>query len=196
MSVEPLPDWVVPPPGGFTAEGFLRLTGLPPHTELIDGSLVFAGPREKWHSRVINLLTGQLDQQAPAELRADREMTVRLGKRQAPEPDVVVATAEAHAREEPSTYYLPQDVVLALEAVSPDSEDRDRDTKPRKYAAAGIPHYWRVENDRGRTVVYVYERDPATGAYALTGIHHERLKTPVPFPVDIDLTAVGRRGQS
>ncbi|NEE22259.1 Uma2 family endonuclease, partial [Streptomyces sp. SID7499] len=26
-------------------------------------------------------------------------------------------------------------------------------------------------------------------AYALTGIHHDRLKTGVPFPVDVDISA-------
>ncbi|GAA2089026.1 hypothetical protein GCM10009801_53060 [Streptomyces albiaxialis] len=130
MGVEPVPSWVIPPPGGFTAEGFLRLTGMPPHTELIDGALVFAARRGRWHSRVINRLLGELDRQAPAELRADREMTVKLGKRQAPEPDVLVVTAEAYAREDPSTYYFPEDVVLAVEAVSPDSEDRDRTRSP------------------------------------------------------------------
>ncbi|MCO8308340.1 Uma2 family endonuclease [Streptomyces sp. RKCA744] len=193
MSAAPLPDWVIPPPGGFTAEDLLRLPGLPPHTELIDGSLVFVSPQGKWHSRVINLLVAELDRQAPDGLRADREMTVRLAKRQAPEPDVVVVTSEAYDRDEPSTYYVPEDVVLAVEAVSPDSEERDRDTKPRKYAKAGIQHYWRVENDRGRTVVYVYERDPANDCFALTGIHHNQLKCTAPFTIDIDLTSVGKR---
>lgn len=184
-----------PPPGGFTAEDFLRLPGLPPHTELIDGSLVCGGPREKRHSRVVDLLVREFDAQAPDGLRADREMAVRLGERQLPEPDVVVVTAEAYERDTPSTYYLPEDVLLAVEAVSPDSEERDRDTKPRKYASAGIRYFWRVENDGGRTVGYAYERDPATGALALTGVHHDRLKTSVPFDVDIDLTAVGARGR-
>lgn len=193
MSLAPLPDWVIPPPGGFTADDFLRLGDLPRHTELIDGSLVFMSPQDKWHSRAINLLLHTLDRQAPAELRADREMAVRLGKRQVPESDVVVVTADAYDRSEPSTYYWVDDVVLAVEAVSPDSEERDRDTKPRKYAAAGIRHFWRVERDGGRTVAYVYELDPATKGYALTGIHHERLVLTVPFDLDIDLTAVGNR---
>ncbi|MFF7649702.1 Uma2 family endonuclease [Streptomyces sp. NPDC007983] len=118
---------------------------------------------------------------------------MRLTKRQAPEPDVVVVTSEAYERDEPSTYYLPEDVVLAVEAVSPDSEERDRDAKPRKYAKAGIRHYWRVENDKGRTVVYVYERDPATEGFSSTGIHHNQLKVTTPFTLDIDLTSVGRR---
>jgi Uma2 family endonuclease len=195
MTVAPLPDWVIPPPGGFTADKFLRLPGLPRHTELIDGSLVFMSPQDKWHSRIVNLLLHELDRQAPPQLRADREMAVRLAKRQVLEPDVVVVTAAAYDRQEPSTYYDADDVVLAVEAVSPDSEERDRDTKPRKYAAAGIRHFWRVERDYGKTVAYVYERDPATGVYSLTGIHHGRLAVPVPFDLEIDLTAVGERGR-
>jgi Uma2 family endonuclease len=184
---------VIPPPGGFTADDFLRMPGLPPHTQLIDGSLVFVSPQEKWHSRIVNLLVTELDRQAPEHLRADREMAVRLGDRQVPEPDVLVVTAEAYERANPSTHYFADDVVLAVEAVSPDSEERDRDTKPHKYAAAGIRYLWRVENEQGRTVAYTYERDPATGTYALTGIHHDRMKLPVPFDIEIDLTAVGRR---
>ena len=194
MGVAALPDWVIPPPGGFTADDFLKMEGLPRHTELIDGSLVFVSPQEKWHSRVINLLVRELDAQAPEGVRADREMAVKLAKRQVPEPDVLVVTQEAYERPDPSTYYFAEDLVLAVEAVCPDSEDRDRDTKPRKYAAAGIRHFWRVENDAGRTVVYVYELDPATKCYALTGIHHDRLVLSVPYAIDIDLTQVGRRG--
>ncbi len=42
-------------------------------------------------------------------------------------------------------------------------------------------------------VVYVYELDPATGAYTPTGIYHDRIKVSVPFPIDIDLTAINKR---
>ncbi len=91
------------------------------------------------------------------------------------------------------TAYRPTDVVLVVEVVSPDSEDRDRDVKPRKYASAGIHHFWRVENDDGRPVVYVYQLDLSTGTYAVAGIHHDRLKLTVPFDLDIDLTAIEKR---
>lgn len=192
-SIAPLPDWVIPPHDGFTADDFLQLSGLPRHTELIDGSLIFASPRERWHRRVISLLHHELDRQSPAKLGADREMAVRLGKRQVPEPDVVVVTTDVDNHSEPSTCYCADDVVLAVEAVSPDSEIRDRDTKPRKYAAAEIRHFWRVENDGGKTVVYVYERDPATGTYSLTGIHRNRLVLSTPFDLDIDLSAIDLR---
>jgi hypothetical protein len=62
--------------------------------------------------------------------------------------------------------------------------------KPRKYAQAGIPHYWRVEENQGLPVVYVCELDPATQSYGLTGIFHDKLELTVPFPLDIDLTAI------
>ncbi|WP_431963711.1 Uma2 family endonuclease [Nocardia sp. bgisy134] len=97
-------------------------------------------------------------------------------------------------RADPDTYYFADDLALAVEVVSPDSEERDRETKPFKYAKAGIPHYWRVEQGDGTVVVYVYELDPATSRYVPTGIFHDRLKVSVPFPIDIDLTAIGERG--
>lgn len=190
MDAAPLPDWVIPPPGGFTADDFLRMRGLPRHTELIDGSLVFVSPQRKWHRRVVDLLKDELERQAPETLRAEREMAVRLADRQVPEPDVFVVTAEAYERDEPSTHYFPEDLVLVVEAVSPESVDRDRETKPRKYAATGIKHFWRVEEVESCTVVYVYELDPATGVYVPTGIYHDQLKLTVPFDIEIDLTKV------
>ncbi|MFE9321237.1 Uma2 family endonuclease [Nocardia sp. NPDC052278] len=193
MTVEPLPDWVIPPAGGFTVEDFLALRGLPKRTQLIDGGLVFVGPQEKWHSRVVSLFWRDLDLQAPRHLRADLGMAVKLGKRQMPETDVLVVTPEAFVREDPSRYYFAEDLVLAVEAVSPDSEERDRETKPAKYAKAGIPNYWRVERRDDEAVVYVYELDPATATYGLVGIFHDRLKINVPFPIDIDLTSIWPR---
>lgn len=84
-------------------------------------------------------------------------------------------------------------MVLAAEVLSPDSETRDRERKPQLYARAGIRHFWRVETgEDGRPIVFVYELDPATAAYGLTGIHHDRLKLTVPFDIDIDLTEIDR----
>jgi hypothetical protein len=55
-----------------------------------------------------------------------------------------------------------------------------------------MPHFWRVEESNGLPVVYVYELDPATSTYAITGIHHGRLTLRVPFPIDIDLEHLPR----
>ncbi|KAF4409924.1 Uma2 family endonuclease [Streptomyces lycii] len=193
MSVEPQHQhtWPQPPPGGYTADDLDRLPDLPPHTELIDGSLVFKSPQTKFHMRVMRLLENGLLRSAPHDLEVVREMTVQLGLRRRPEPDVMAVRAEADTGMEQTTY-RPEDVVLAVEVVSQDSEARDRETKPGKYAKAGIPHFWRVESDEGAPVVYVYELDPATAAYVPTGIHRNRLKLSVPFTIDIDLTRTGR----
>lgn len=183
--------WFVPPEDGFTAEDLDRIPELPRHTELIDGSLVFVSPQANFHTMVMSLLETALRRTLPEGLRVRREMTITLGKRQRPEPDLVVVHTEA-AADRKRTSFQPVDVVLAVEVVSPDSEVRDRERKPQLYAAAGLPNLWRVEDTDGRPTVYVYELDPATKAYTLTGIHHDRLKLTVPFDVDIDLTEMDR----
>ncbi|MFJ4825043.1 Uma2 family endonuclease [Streptomyces bacillaris] len=185
--------WPVPPEGGWTADDLDRIPGLPPHTELIDGSLVFMSPQTAFHGRAMRLFENALLEQAPADLDVLREMTIRLDERNRPEPDVLVFPAEANTGPR-QTWFRPEDVVLAVEVVSDDSVQRDREVKPRKYAAAGVRHFWRVEADEeGVPVVYVYELDPALKVYVPTGIHRDKLTLTVPFPLEIDLTAINRR---
>jgi Uma2 family endonuclease len=200
MAAEPIseveelsvPAWLRPPVDGFTAEHFLKMDGLPPHTELIDGSLVFVSPQRDFHSIVIDLLTAGLRASVPEHLRVRREMSVVLGKRNCPEPDLLVLRAEGITSRS-QTSYQAADVVLAAEVVSPSSEERDRERKPQLYAQAFIRNFWRVElGDDSRPVVYVYELDQSTHAYGLVGIHHDRLKLSTPFTIDIDLTEVDR----
>ncbi|MEG3627204.1 Uma2 family endonuclease [Streptomyces poriticola] len=190
-SVEHGPCWPMPPPDGYTVDDLFTLPDLPPHTELIDGSLVFVSPQRDFHTIVIDLLVSGFRRTAPAEVRVRREMTVVLDRRNGPEPDVSILRAEAITGRT-QTRYAAKDVLLAVEVVSPDSESRDRDTKPHKYAAAGIPHFWLVDmaGEDGHPVVQVYERGDATGTYTLTGIHHEHVKVTVPYHIDIDLTAI------
>lgn len=181
-----------PSEGGWTADDLDRLPNLPPHTELLDGSLVLAGPRTNFHARAVRLLDHALLHQVPDELDVIREMTVRLDERNRPEPDVLVFRADADTGPK-QTWYRPEDVVIVVEVVSEDSEERNREVKPRKYAKAGIPHSWRAEENRGLPVVHVHALDPATRTYGPTGIFHDKLEPAVPFPVEIDLTAVDRR---
>ena len=57
MSVAPkasTPSWPIPPEGGWTSDDLDRLPNLPPHTELIDGSLVFVSPQTLFHSRAVS----------------------------------------------------------------------------------------------------------------------------------------------
>lgn len=205
MTAEALPEasqlrretskWPVPPEDGYTVDDFFTLDDLPPHTELIDGSLVFVSPQRDFHTLVMDLLVNGLRQHVPEHLRVRREMAVVLGRRNAPEPDVVVVKAEAITGRR-QTRHEAADVLLAVEVVSPESEDRDRDrdrdTKPHKYAAAGIEHFWLVEmtGEEDRPMVITYELDPVNKTYVSTGVHHDRLKLSSPYDIDIDLTAI------
>jgi Uma2 family endonuclease len=194
MTAEPghASSWPMPPQDGYTVDDLFRLPDLPPHTEMIDGSLVFVSPQRDFHTLTLYLLENGLRRTVPEQLRVKREMTVVLTRQTAPEPDLMVLRAEAVTSRRQSRYEA-EDVVLAVEVVSPESEERDRDTKPRKYAQAGIPHFWRVEmTGDDRPVVYVYELDPATSVYTVTGIHHDQLKLSAPFTIDIDLSEIDR----
>ncbi|MGA5807966.1 Uma2 family endonuclease [Streptomyces cellulosae] len=191
-SVEHHVQWPVPPLDGYTVDDLFTLPDLPPHTELIDGSLVFVSPRRRFHGNMVDLLVfGLRSSGLPAEFRVSREMTVVFDRRNGLEPDVSVIRTDAITGPE-QTSYRANDVLLAIEVVSPESESRDRTTKPHKYAAAGIPNFWRVEasGSDGRPVIHVYELDPLTRAYIHTGVHHDRIKADKPCSIDIDLTAI------
>ncbi|MER5989556.1 Uma2 family endonuclease [Streptomyces viridosporus] len=193
-SVEHRHPWPVPPVDGYTVDDLFTLPDLPPHTELIDGSLVFVSPQRRFHFLVIDLLVNGLRSSLGPDFSVEREMTVVLDERNGPEPDVSVVRADAVTGLDQNSFKA-EDVLLAVEVVSPDSESRDRTTKPHKYALAGIPHYWRVEQDgtTGRPLVHVYELDPMTRSYVHMGMHHDRLKVDKPSAIAVDLGTVETR---
>ncbi|MGI5437131.1 Uma2 family endonuclease [Streptomyces shenzhenensis] len=185
-------SWPVPPQGGWTADDLDRLPDLPPHTELIDGSLVFVRPQTIFHERATDYFKWQLQSLAPADFEVFRELTIDIDRQNRPEPEVVVVRGDV-VEDADQTRFPVAAVILAIEVVSQDSVSRDRETKPLKYARAKIPHYWRVENEKGRAAVHAFELEPTTGTYTSVGIFRERMKTDVPFSVDLDLTQIRTR---
>jgi len=189
--------WPYPPVRGWSADDLDHIGAEGPygeldllkHVELVDGALVIVSPQTAWHRAMIRLLARSLEEQAPSDLACTTEMDVKLGPRQRPVPDVLVITSDS-ALDLTRTCYAPNEVRLAVEVVSEESQVRDRERKPQLYAKAGIPFFWRVENVDGRPVVYTFELDPATQGYSPTGIFHEKLTTSTPFPISIDLTRI------
>ncbi|MBO0654837.1 Uma2 family endonuclease [Streptomyces triculaminicus] len=181
-----LPDWMRPPRReGWFAEDLDRLPEAPRHTELIDGALVFMmSPQRSWHGRLVTALTTTLMNQVPDGFEVEREMTIRLDDRNRPEPDLLVTRTPY---DPDRTWFAPEDVELVVEVVSPESAHRDRTVKLQKYARAGIPHYWCIEDEGGAPVVHVYELDVPTMAYAPAGIFRHALQRPVPFGIGLDL---------
>ncbi|RKN03215.1 Uma2 family endonuclease [Streptomyces radicis] len=189
-----LPEWMRPPRAeGWFAEDLDRLPEAPRHTELIDGALVFmTAPQRSWHGRLVTALTTGLMAQAPEGVEVERELTIRLDARNRPEPDLLVTSAPY---EPDRTWYAPDEVLLVVEVVSPESAHRDRTVKLRKYAEAGIPHYWCVEEENASPVAHVYELDRPTGTYVAAGIFREALRRPVPFTIDLNLGGLVPRGR-
>jgi Uma2 family endonuclease len=181
-----VPEWMRPPrPEGWYADDLDHLPEAPRHTELIDGTLVFRMfPQRCWHARLVTALVRSLAEQAPAGIEVELEMTIRLDERNRPEPDLLVTTAPY---DPDCTFYTPDQVLLAVEVVSPESAHRDRNVKLRKYAEAGIANYWRVEDEDGSPVVHAYELDEPTRSYVPTGIHRHELRTTTPFAIKVDL---------
>jgi Uma2 family endonuclease len=190
-----VPEWMRPPRlDGWYADDLDHLPEAPRHTELIDGALVFMmSPQRAWHSRAVSALLFALTEHAPADVEVEREMTIRLDQRNRPEPDLLATRAPFYDPDR--TYYTPDQVLLVVEVVSPESAHRDRNVKLRKYAEAGIANYWRVEEEHGAPVVHAYELDGPTRSYVPTGIHRHELRTTTPFAIKLDLDRLvpGRR---
>lgn len=173
---------------GWFADDLDHLPEAPRHTELIDGALVFMmTPQRSWHGRVVTQLTNVITGQAPAGVEVEREMTIRLDPRNRPEPDLLVTTAPYVPDR---TWFDPADVLMVVEVVSLESAYRDRTVKLRKYAEAGIAHYWLIEEEGHQPVVHVYELDAPTTSYVPVGIFRDILVRPVPFEITVDLPAL------
>lgn len=181
-----------PQDGGWAADDLDLLTGLPSRTELIDGSLVFPTPQTVFHERAISFVQDQLRRAAPGCLEVIYRFAVNIDRQNRPAPDLIVVHDDALP--DPAQTCVPASaVILAVEVVTEATLTRDRETKPVQYSRAKIPHYWRIENEKGLAVVHAFELEPTTGTYTSTGIFRERMKVPVPFPMDLDLTQIRTR---
>lgn len=180
------PTLPLTPPDGWMLDNLPA--DLPKHTELIRGALVMS-PQKAWHLFVVRMLEHALLQRAPEQYVILREMAIRKSPRSAPEPDLSIIKAAALALDK--SIYLPEEVFLAAEVVSPESEERDREDKPVMYAAMGIPAFWLIERGEDDAPV-VHEHSLIGDKYKLVRTHIGRLTTQIPFPVDIPLSVPTR----
>jgi Uma2 family endonuclease len=151
------PAWEIaylfPPQGSWTEDDYLALEdhyGSHVRVELCNGRLeVLPVPTEP-HQLIIAFLWRSLDafinlHAAGVTLFSGIRVRLRVGKHiKFREPDIVYMKAE-HATRRHKQFWEGADLVM--EVVSGDPKDRNRDwrTKPKDYAAAGIPEYWIVD---------------------------------------------------
>lgn len=145
-----------PPQGQWTKDEYLALEdhyGAHIRVELTEGRLeVLPVPTEP-HQFIILFLLNSLraftQERAPgvvlfSGIRVRLQLPDEVKFR---EPDVVYMSAK-HAARRHKEFWDGADLVM--EVVSGDAKDQARDwqTKPREYAAAGIPEYWIVDPDK------------------------------------------------
>lgn len=110
--------------------------------EVLDGALVMTPPPGTSHQRVVGELFVLLRQAArPLGLQTFvARVAWRIGPGQVPEPDLLVAAAEAVT--ERAIVGRP---LLVVEVLSPTGRDRDLSEKRRIYAEGGAGWYWLVD---------------------------------------------------
>jgi len=183
------------PRQGWTFEDLLRTPEGGRRWEIVDGSLhVSASPRPP-HQIAASRIEALLLAAAPADVEVMETVDIDFGG-SVLEPDVLVVRAdEAYAGRYP---FRPEDVLLAVEVVSPSSRRMDRLVKPSVLAEGGVRAYWRVElegADAPLVVVYGLEGDVYREVATVRA--GETAEVDVPFPVEIrpaDLVGPRRRG--
>lgn len=158
----------------YTIEDVLTLPDDAPRVELRDGEINVVPSPSFGHQKIGHRLWAWFDEHAPREYEAAAAVGVVINQRNTLEPDIVLLrqpVANEHH------YFEPDQVVIAVEVVSPGTKRRDRLEKPASYAAAGIPHYWRIEQDP----VHVFAYELVNGEYKLVGDAAEELILERPF---------------
>ena len=139
--------------------------------ELIEGEIERMPPPGNAHSaRQLDLLAGLLAILPKALIRP--EVAIDLGD------DTVLGCDAAVLRQPVSGAgaLTPDQIALVVE-VAVSTRERDLSYKRRRYAAAGIPTYWMVDEERG--VVHVFDR-PQEADYL--GIDLVRFGAPLAVP--------------
>ena len=155
--------------------------------ELVDGRLILPSPTALHQDLGVRVLLA-LEANCPPGLMPVVDLSLRVNRRNEPRPDVVVVRPD-HIDRSP----LPvEDVVLAVEVISPDSIFRDMYAKAKVYAAAGVQRYWVV--DPLHDAITLTEFVPgADGGYEIAGHTDGVFTTEDPYPVTIDLPALTAR---
>jgi Uma2 family endonuclease len=133
--------------------------------ELIGGELVAMAPKDRRHEVLRTELARYWSDRRGRDLKVDSETPLRLGKHDAPEPDIIVYPATLKAPD------VRAGTVLLVVEIADSSLPKDLTTKAPRHATAGVREYWVIDARTHATTVF---RDPRpTGEYA----HRQEHKT-------------------
>jgi Uma2 family endonuclease len=156
--------------------------------EIVDGRVAFMASPSYEHQMIALNLWNALREKLPEGYGAVVDLDVRL--RDTPllvrQPDVIVFRKDGRSGKAP---LRADSVVLVAEVVSPGSVTVDRVDKPAEYAAAGIPHFWRLEQGFGLTL-FAYELAANGSAYTAPASFDLRYVASKPFEINLDVQAL------
>ncbi len=140
----------------MTFEEFLVLDDERMMSEWVDGEVIFMSPTAIRHQELMTFLVQVLGlyvtmRNAGMVIPAPFVMKIEEGRR-GREPDVLFVSSErTHLIQRT---YLDGPADLAVEIVSPESIERDRNEKFGEYERAGVKEYWLIDPDRERAEFY------------------------------------------
>lgn len=121
----------------YETMGEVGILGEDARVELIDGEIVEMSPIGPLHVFSVALLARHAAAHAGDDALLLVQSPIRLGERDEPQPDLALVRPGDYRAALPG----PGDVLLVIE-VADSSREYDRETKLRRYAAAGIPEAW------------------------------------------------------
>ena len=179
-----------PPADGWTTDDLERFPEDNIRRELLDGVLLVSPSPSNLHQIIAMHLGVALDADCPPDHQVTQGVDVRFNDRRSFTPDVLVTTVAAARRT--GRPFMPHEVILAVEIVSPTSVSMDRITKPAIYAGAGIPYYWCVETE-GKITVHTYKIDRVQEVYLPTGTFGDVIELAEPWPMEIPISRLTPR---
>jgi Uma2 family endonuclease len=172
------------PYDGWTTDDLDQLPVDGIRRELVDGVLLVTPSPVYSHQYVAGLLYCILKEVCPPTLTACLGVEIRINRKKAFIPDVMVVTRAA-AEKDPRTFTA-SEVVLAAEIVSPTSISIDRVLKPSVYAGVGIGGYWRIEPTENYRL-HAYDLPAGSDVYAGVGEFESVVSLQRPWPIEFDL---------
>jgi Uma2 family endonuclease len=189
MTAEPVGDlaWSPDPMrqklAGYTIEDLADLPDDAPRVELTDGVLTVVPSPSVGHQRINVRLVSWLEHHVPAGFEALMALGVLIDVDTTREPDAMIVHSPADLNHH---FCKAEQVLVAVEIVSPGTRRRDRFEKPALYASAGIPHYWRIEQNP----VHVFAYDLVGGAYELAADSTDELVLNEPFELRLPIREI------
>jgi Uma2 family endonuclease len=157
-----------------------------PKCELVDGVLIEMPPARRSHQMIAARLAVALDADCPPRYAVTLDNEILISPTHVRRPDLLIVTAKAADRND--YRWLPEETLLAIEIVSPGTKKSDREVKPKVYAGAGIPSYWRIEQEP--VVVRTYTLDPVRMAYWPTGRFNDVIKVDRPWEIELPVSEI------